>query len=167
MRWLSNDKYLWSGLGRSRPWREFTILHSARQLGLPVPEPLAACICRSGVFYRGSLMTKFIPNTRSLSSLLREQELPAALWFQLGATIRQFHRQKIKHADLNSDNVLINQDNEFFLVDFDRARMMRDLGDWQWKPLYRLQRSLQKRQATMRLIYREENWLSLMDGYQA
>ena len=112
-------------------------------------------------------MTRYIPGTRSLTGFLCEQELSSALWYQLGETIRRFHEQRIKHADLTPDNILIDQDNRFFVVDFDRARIMRDFGDWQWRPLYRLQQALQKRQKTRRLIYREENWLSLMDGYQA
>lgn len=167
VRMLSTDRYLWFGLKYSRPWREITVLEQARDLGLPVPEPVAACVCHSGLGYRGSIMTRFINGTRSLSSLLGEQEMESELWFRLGALLRQFHQAKIKHADLNASNILIDGDNRFYLVDFDKAKIMTSMGDWQWKPLYRLQRSLQKWQKSKRLIYREENWQSLMDGYQA
>ncbi len=167
VRMVSADRYLWFGLKHSRPWREITVLQQARDLGLPVPEPVAACVCQSGLAYRGSIMTRFIAGTRSLSSLLGEQELDAELWSRLGSLLRQFHEAKIKHADLNASNILIDGSDQFYLVDFDKAQIKSGIGDWQWKPLYRLQQSLQKWQKTKRLIYREENWQSLMDGYQA
>jgi len=53
------------------------------------------------------------------------------------------------------------------LIDFDQAQMMKDLGDWQWKPLYRLQRSLDKINRTSSLHYGDDDWQALMDGYQA
>lgn len=167
VRLISTDCYLWFGLKHTRPWREIAVLQQARDAGLPVPEPVAACVCQSGLGYRGSIMTRFIPESRSLSSLLGERELDSDLWYRLGGLIRQFHRQKIKHADLNASNILIDSHDHFYLVDFDKARIMREIGDWQWRPLYRLQQSLQKWQKSKRLIYREENWQSLMDGYQA
>jgi hypothetical protein len=45
--------------------------------------------------------------------------------------------------------------------------MMTALGDWQWKPLYRLQRSLDKINRTSPLHYGDDDWQALMDGYQA
>ena len=167
VRLVSTDRYLWFGLKHSRPWREIAVLQQARALGLPVPQPIAACVCKSGFSYRGGIMTRFIAGTRSLSDHLGEQELDAELWKQLGSLLRQFHQAKIKHADLNASNILIDGSSHFHLVDFDKARIMDKVGDWQWKPLYRLQQSLQKWQKSRRLIYREENWQSLMDGYQA
>ncbi len=167
VRFFSADRYIWSGLKRSRPWREFSILQQAITFGLPVPEPLAACVCQKGLTYRGSIMTRLLAGTRSLSTVLVERELEAEVWYQLGTVIRQFHHRLIRHADLNAINILIDEEGKIFLVDFDKASLMRGPGDWQWKPLYRLQQSLQKWQKSRRLIYREENWQSLMDGYQA
>ena len=43
---LLSNQYLWLGKRLSRPWREWQALEHARNAGLPVPEPIAACACR-------------------------------------------------------------------------------------------------------------------------
>ena len=43
---------------------------------------------------------------------------------------------------------------------------MPKLDDWQWRPLYRFQRSILKRHQASPLNYGEDDWQALMDGYQ-
>ena len=70
-------------------------------------------------------------------------------------------------VDLNSDNILIDSKDRFYLIDFDRARVVKQLDDWQWQPLYRLQRSIDKRHRQQALNCSEDDWQALMDGYQS
>jgi 3-deoxy-D-manno-octulosonic acid kinase len=77
------------------------------------------------------------------------------------------HAEGIRHADLTSDNVLIDSQNRFYLIDFDQARVMNQIDDWQWQPLYRFQRSIDKRNRKLNLNYGEDDWQLLMDGYQS
>jgi len=161
------NQYLWMGKTMSRPWREWHVLLRARQAGLPVPQPIAACTCRSGFWYRAALMTAYLDDTEMLTLRLRREALEADGWHRLGVLIRQMHEARIRHADLTSDNILIDSKNRFYLVDFDKARMMNRLGDWQWRPLLRLQRSMEKRDRIQKLHYDADDWQTLMDGYQS
>ena len=49
----------------------------------------------------------------------------------------------------------------------DMARVMNVIGDWQWRPLYRFQRSLEKRHRNRKLHFDDDDWQALMDGYQS
>jgi len=161
------DRYLWLGRQRSRPWREWQVLTRAREAGLPVPEPLAACVCRAGPWYRAALITVEFAGTETLLQRLRREGLKTRRWQGLGAVIRQLQASGIEHADLNGDNVLIDSRNRFYLIDFDRARLRQGLDDWQWRPLYRLQRSLLKQRQKRALHFGADDWQALMDGYQS
>lgn len=165
-RFLS-DQYLWLGLTRSRPWREWEVLQRARELELPVPEPIAACVCRSGLWYRASLITAFLDDTEMMTERLQREKLDPAHWYRLGVLIKRMHVQGIRHADLTTDNILMDSADRFYLVDFDKARFMKRLDDWQWQPLYRFQRSIEKRDRLYSLYYDGDDWQSFMDGYQA
>ena len=161
-----SDRYLWFGKALTRPWLEWRILEQARAAGLPVPEPLAACVCRHGLSYRAALITAFLDDTETLTHRLARERLKLSSWQRLGVLVRRLHAAGIRHADLNSDNILIDSRNRFYLIDFDKARVMKRLDDWQWRPLYRLQRSIVKRNQLRHLHYAEDDWQALMDGYQ-
>ncbi len=164
---LLSDQYLWLGLRSCRPWREWLVLEQARAAGLPVPEPIAACACRSFFWYRAALMTAYLEDTEMLTRRLEREALDPGLWRSLGQLIKRMHDQGIRHADLTSDNVLIDSANRFYLIDFDQARIMKRLDDWQWQPLYRFQRSMVKRNRNRPLHYGDSEWQAFMDGYQA
>lgn len=164
---LLSNQYLWMGKMMSRPWREWYVLLRARQAGLPVPEPIAARACRSGLWYRASLITAFLEDTEMLTQRLRREQLQPDCWHRLGVLVKQMQAEGIRHADLTSDNVLIDSQDRFYLVDFDKARIVNHIGDWQWRPLFRFQRSMEKRNRIQKLYYDADDWQSFMDGYQS
>jgi 3-deoxy-D-manno-octulosonic acid kinase len=164
---LLSDQYLWLGWRMTRPWREWHILQRALKAGLPVPEPIAACACRSGLWYRAALITAYLEDTEMLTQRLQREKLPPESWHNLGLLVKRMHAEGIRHADLTSDNVLIDSQNRFYLIDFDQARVMNQIDDWQWQPLYRFQRSIDKRNRKLNLNYGEDDWQLLMDGYQS
>jgi 3-deoxy-D-manno-octulosonic acid kinase len=167
MRKLTSDQYVWFGLSLTRPWREWDMLLRARESGLPAPEPVAACVCRSGPWYRAALITAYLDDTEMLTQRLQRHQLPREDWHRLGLLVKKMHACGIRHADLNSDNVLLDSADRFYLIDFDKARVMKQLGDWQWQPLLRFQRSLEKRNRKQRLHYDDGDWQAFMDGYQS
>lgn len=164
-RWVS-DRYLWLGKGRTRPWREWAMTRLALAAGMPVPEPLGIYVKRSGLLYRGAIITVFIENTETLAEHLSHSKLGEASWRQLGSLLQRFQAHCIYHADLNANNLLIDWQGQFFIIDFDKARLMKNHGDWQWKPLSRLQRSLEKINRQQKLHYEQSDWQALMDGYE-
>ncbi len=164
---LFTDQYLWLGRGLSRPWREWQILERARRAGLPVPEPIGACACRTGLWYRAALITAFVEDTETLTVRLRRERLRRDSWAELGRLIKRMQAEGIRHADLTSDNLLIDSRNRFYIIDFDRARVMNRLDDWQWLTLYRFQRSIAKRDRKLALNFSEDDWQAFMDSYES
>ena len=164
---LLSDQYLWMGKILSRPWREWKILERARRAGLPVPKPVAACICRSGLWYRAILITAYLQDTETLTQRLQRIKLKPDCWHRIGLLIKRMHAAGIRHADLTSDNILIDSQDRFYLIDFDMARVMNRIDDWQWRPLYRFQRSMEKRDRNQKLHFDDDDWQELMDGYQS
>jgi len=164
---LLSDQYLWLGKTLSRPWREWKVLQRARRAGLPVPEPIAACICRTGLWYRAALITAYLQDTETLTQRLRRTELKSGCWHRIGLLIKRMHAAGIRHADLTSDNILVDSRDRFYLIDFDMAQVMNRIDEWQWRPLYRFQRSIEKRNRNHKLNFDDDDWQELMDGYQS
>lgn len=164
---LLHDQYFWAGQSLTRPWREWDILVRARKAGLPAPEPIAALAHRTYLWYRAALITAYLEDTEMLTQRLRREKLPEDGWYRLGLLIKRMHAAGIRHADLTSDNILMDSRDNFYLVDFDKARIMNQIDDWQWQPLYRFQRSMNKRHQQQALNFDEDDWQLLMDGYQS
>ena len=67
--YLSRNRYVYTGLERSRPIAEFQMLDRLHKAGLPVPRPLAAQCAREGLFYSGDLMTRRLLDVIPLADL--------------------------------------------------------------------------------------------------
>lgn len=161
------DWYLWPGLEATRPWREWRLTARLFELGLPVPQPLAAYVQRAGLGYRADLVTRRLAHTESLAARLGRGALEAAMWEAVGRCIRRFHAAGLDHADLNAHNILIDADDRIYLIDFDRGRL-RQPGSWTSANLARLQRSLQKLKGLEpEFAYTAQAWQALMAAYRA
>lgn len=141
---LLDDQYIWTGEKNTRPYIEIKVTHYAYQNGLPVAQPVAYCIKKSGLFYQASIITRFFENQGTLADILSRQELEEQQWEQLARWILKMHDLKINHADLNANNILIGKDMNFTLIDFDKAKIESTSGYWQQNNIDRLLRSLQK-----------------------
>lgn len=164
---LSVDRYVWTGEERTRPFREWRLLHDLYGEGLPVPAPIAACYQRYGLTYRGDLITERIIETQPLSVLLEKSPLPFAAWCAIGRCIRRFHEAGVCHADLNAHNILIDHSQRVFLIDFDRG-IRRAPGPWRAANLSRLKRSLEK--ICRKLPWNRfsvRDWTALRDAYDS
>jgi 3-deoxy-D-manno-octulosonic acid kinase len=164
---ISRENYFFTGFDRSRPLAEFNMLARLRTLGLPVPHPLAAQCVRAGIFYSGSLLTRRIMDVVPLADLLGSTDAGPELWRATGACIRRFHDQGVVHADLNARNILIQDNETVYLIDFDRARVKKGAQVSFKGNLSRLRRSLDKLwpvDATDRL---DASWASLLEAYAA
>jgi len=167
-RHFSQNRYWWPGLLKTRPWREFTLLASMSARGLPCPRPYACYAHRHGMTYTASLITELIPNTQTLAQILQKRELSAAVWYAIGQTLCRFHNAGIYHADLNAHNILLDNDDQIYVIDFDRGSQKKDARGWKFDNLKRLQRSIKKCWMQADLFYfSPASWDDLRDGYLA
>jgi 3-deoxy-D-manno-octulosonic acid kinase len=138
---LTADRYLYMGLIRTRSMQEFQLLSYMRDVGLPVPVPLAAFCVRRFAFYQAALLTLRIEQSHSLTDALRNHTAP---WASVGKTLARFHAMSIKHADLNANNILIAASGEVYFIDWDKGEIDTRNNTWFNKVEARLIRSLHK-----------------------
>jgi 3-deoxy-D-manno-octulosonic acid kinase len=137
------DRYLWLGEERTRSFRELRLLGELRRRKLPVPVPVAARYLRGLVSYRAELITERLPGALPLSAVLAAGRMDDARWSAVGRCLRSFHDAGVQHADLNAHNIMLGEQGEVWLLDFDRGRL-REPGSWREGVLDRLARSLAK-----------------------
>lgn len=157
------DRYLWTGEDRTRAFREFRLLAALRDMGLPVPAPLAAGYARTGVFYRADLMTLAIADSQTLAQQLASGQDGAFAWAKLGGLLARFHAVGVFHADLNAHNVMHDGSGALWLIDFDRGDLRTPALAWQRANLQRLARSLRKLGLAGEGFDRA--WAALREGY--
>ena len=163
---ISEDQYLWGGLRFSRPWREWNLLEKMLEKGLPVPLPAAVNVVRKGLLYTADIMMHRIPNSRTLTHILMTEELAEGYWIAIGSIIRRFHEEGVYHADLNANNILLDEGGRGYLIDFDRCGIRKPKLKWQKENLLRLKRSLNKISSNEAVFYFTDiNWRSLLRGY--
>ncbi|TAK51001.1 MAG: 3-deoxy-D-manno-octulosonic acid kinase [Gammaproteobacteria bacterium] len=140
---LVRERFLYLGEERTRPFRELRLLARLRELKLPVPAPVAAGYQRDAFSYVAGILTERLPQTHSLAEFLQAGALDDTHWAAIGRTLRRFHDAGVHHADLAAGNILLDDRDAVWLIDFDRGRMRRP-GTWRTAVLARLGRSLAK-----------------------
>jgi 3-deoxy-D-manno-octulosonic acid kinase len=161
---LSQSRYVWTGLERTRAFREMRLTAALFAQDLPVPRPIAACVTRHGLTYEAALITQRIPGARALADWLNDEPMPAeglsTVLVSVGRMIRRFHDHGLDHVDLNARNILIDTQGTPWLIDLDRCRLRRP-GQWQKANLKRLERSLTKHSDQL-----AGKWMNVVrDGY--
>lgn len=164
---LFHDSYFGLVLKQTRAWKEWYLLKQMRELSLPVPQPVAARVLKQGLFYRADLITVYIAGSATLASLLESTPLTDELWQSIGRCIANFHNNSIYHSDLNAKNIMLDEMNKVYLIDFDQCRI-RPGGKWQNSNLERLRRSLDKFKIKNNgFNFSESDWQQLQQGYNA
>jgi len=163
------DSYWFTGIENTRAAREFSLLQHMKTLQLPAPEPIAYRIIRHGLTYQADLLSTRIQQAQDLVGILSKQPLSESLWSNIGSTIKRFHDENIYHHDLNAHNILINDEEQVFLIDFDRGELRNNTTDSGWRQanMQRLQRSFLKELNKLEQFhFNDNNWQTLMSGYQ-
>lgn len=147
---LLGDRYVWLGLAKTRPWREWYMLAHLYAQDLPVSAPIAARVQPQGVFYRADIVVEKI-DAATLAERLSRGGLPLEQWHEIGRAVGLLHRIGVDHADLNAHNILVYEDigRGARIIDFDRAKIRSPCRRWQLRNLARLQRSLRKLSRTV------------------
>jgi 3-deoxy-D-manno-octulosonic acid kinase len=163
---ILSDQYLFTGLKNTRTYQEFTLLLELQKRGLNVPMPIGAQVKTSGLIYRGDLLTQEITGAQSLLEILNHRPLAAAEIAKVGETIAAFHQQGVYHADLNINNILLDQEQSVFIIDFDRGRLVQPGHQCLKQNMARLKRSFLKETSRNNPFYwQDRQWNRLIESY--
>ncbi|MCK7459355.1 3-deoxy-D-manno-octulosonic acid kinase [Idiomarina aminovorans] len=165
---INKDRFLREPADKSRAIHEFDLLLKLRELKLPVPRPVAARMEKTGVFsYKADILVEVIPGAVDVYRLLKERQLSAELWQKLGNVIKQLHDTGVYHSDLNCHNLMLDDNDKAWIVDFDKCDF-RENGDWKEANIQRLLRSLRKEKEKNETFYWKESrdWPELLTGYR-
>ena len=114
-----------------------------------------------------TIITEFLPGTRTLAEILSEEALVAGQWSEIGNCIARFHSRGVFHADLNAHNILLSESDEVFLLDFDKGKLLAP-GEWCQANLSRLLRSLNKLAGEKAgFNFDSFQWSSFLEGYKS
>jgi hypothetical protein len=165
------DRYLrW---GRIRPFHESEASKAVRKRGIPTPLVVAAAVYPSGPFYRGDLVTDFIPGSSDLVEALfdsRRKGLGGAVERQdalrtAGELIRRMAENGIQHKDIHAGNILLEWQGAAprpHLLDLDRCEVAPAGSSVSPDPmLRRLQRSLGRWESQTGLRISDKEWETL------
>jgi len=168
---LNPDRYPAAITAQSRGMQELVLLREMTSLGLPVPEGVAARYVRQRPWmgrwspYRADILVNYIPNTRNLAQWLDHHPLASQTWNAVGQTIARLHQCQVHHSDLNCHNILLNEQDQVWLIDFDKCER-RPGNAWKASNLNRLLRSLRKELGRRPgFCWKESNWSALLHGY--
>jgi len=165
MQKLSRDSYVYNRLDNCRSMSEFTILSELHQQGFPVPKPAAAQVIKKGLFYQADLLTHKIPHAHDLVQILKTKQ-NENFYASLGKVIAKLHQHGVYHADLNIQNILQDKTGSFWIIDFDRAKLLTPNPTWQDSNLKRLKRSFEKEKLRFNIQWQASDWLIFHDAYQ-
>jgi len=164
---ILKDEYLFLGLEKTRVFQEFELLIQLRKKGLNVPEPIAAHITKSGLIYRGDIITSAINGAQSLLDILKQRALTEHEVKQVALSISKFHLEGVYHADLNINNILFDEIGKVFLIDFDRGAIRNPNSKWQQNNMSRLHRSFEKeKNKNARFYWQDKDWVQFNNEYK-
>ena len=165
---ILKDSYLFTGIAQTRSVAEFKLLSQLIEHKLPAPTPIACAVKRTGLCYQADLLTSRIANAKDLVAILSEQTVDKQLWQKVGKVVKRFHDHGVYHHDLNIHNILIDEQEKVWLIDFDRGKVIKPAAKWQQANIARLQRSFFKEQNRLDKFYwQKEDFDALMLGYQS
>jgi|LSQX01.3.fsa_nt_gb 3-deoxy-D-manno-octulosonic acid kinase len=104
---------------------EFEQIINASKLGVSVPEPVAFAT-KGFLFYRGWLVLKEIKNSETLACVsLKDEDRTNKLLNEVTRQINILIDSGLYHVDLHPGNILVNDKDEIFIIDFHKARMFK------------------------------------------
>lgn len=143
IRYLIKQRYLKWGKTRSR--MEYELLQKVRSLGINAPEPVAFAD-RGRLFYQCWLVTREIKDHQTLAQLSHlNQEKVRIVLKEVVKQVSILIKNKILHVDLHPGNVIVDNQNKVYLLDFDQARIFsRGENALRGRYLRRWNRAIQK-----------------------
>ncbi|EGQ8295065.1 3-deoxy-D-manno-octulosonic acid kinase [Vibrio parahaemolyticus] len=161
---LVKDQYWFSGWEQTRSAQELNLLQVLIDAGVNVPRPIAARAVKTGLTYQADLLSERIPNARDLVSILQEKPLPEVMYQKIGQEIAKMHKVNVNHTDLNIHNILIDDQNKVWIIDFDKCFSSTDTKISK-ENLERLLRSFKKEKGKCAIAWSLQDFDCLLSGY--
>ena len=158
---IVKDHYIFTGWEKTRSYQEFQLLNTLIKAGVNVPKPIAARTIKRIFCYQADLLSQKIPNARDLVSILQEQSLSQDIYQKIGNEIRKMHATQVNHTDLNIHNILIDNNDKVWIIDFDKCYQQKG-NDWKQSNWDRLQRSFHKEVNKRQIKWSEREWNYLL-----
>ncbi|MBM7037674.1 3-deoxy-D-manno-octulosonic acid kinase [Vibrio ulleungensis] len=167
------ERFFFLGTSKLRSYAELKLLEKLSERGVHVPKPVCASVTFVTPFsYTADIVTQRIHHARDLAETLSQSTLPTDVWQTIGIEIAKMHNIGVNHTDLNLRNIMLDSQQQAWLIDFDKcidesARGVGFLGQTRWKTnnLSRLKRSLLKEQSLRTCHWSENDWQTLLDSY--
>lgn len=164
---FNKSRFLFTGQKHTRPWLELSLLEHMRSLDLPVPRPIGGLLTVEKGFYQSELLTETIANANDLFDIIKDGDSKNINWHEIGAVIKRFHDQGIYHSDLNCHNIMIDQDDKVWLIDFDKCEQRPHDEKWKLANINRLKRSLDKEDKLhTQFDISDTQWRNFLEGYR-
>jgi 3-deoxy-D-manno-octulosonic acid kinase len=155
---LVKDHYIFIGWEKTRSYQEFQLLNTLIAAGVNVPKPIAARAIKRTFCYQADLLSEKIPHARDLVSLLQEKPIAKELYQKISVEIKKMHEAQVNHTDLNIHNILIDDKEQVWIIDFDKCYQQE--GDkWKQSNLDRLKRSFIKEVEKSNIHWNENEWV--------
>jgi 3-deoxy-D-manno-octulosonic acid kinase len=119
IRYLIKQRYL--KCGKTRCQNEYELLQKVRSLGINAPEPIAFAY-RGHLFYQCWLVTREIKDHQTLVQISCSNEEQARMVMkEVVKQVSMLIKNKILHVDLHPGNVIVDNQNKVYLLDFDKG----------------------------------------------
>jgi 3-deoxy-D-manno-octulosonic acid kinase len=143
IRYLIKKRYL--KFGKTRCQIEYELLQKVRSLGINAPEPVAFAF-KGRLFYQCWLVTREIRDHQTLVQISRSNEEQARMAMKtVVKQVSMLIKNKILHADLHPGNVIVDNQNQVYLLDFDKGGVFPgDKNALRTRYLRRWNRAIQK-----------------------
>ncbi len=120
IRYFNRQTYL--KFSRYRCQSEYDLLLFLDRLGVSVPEPIAFGY-QGRLFYHAWLVTREIQNSCTLAEFSKKNpEKTRMLINDLARQLNILVENQIHHVDLHPGNVLVDNQDNLYIIDFDKAR---------------------------------------------
>ena len=90
--------------------------------------------------------------------------IDADVYRRIGQEVRKMHDAGVNHTDLNIHNILLDDSQRVWIIDFDKCGHQAG-DDWKEGNLNRLKRSFLKEVHKRQIQWQESDWGYLNDGY--
>ncbi len=157
---LVKDHYIFTDWEKTRSYQEFQLLNTLIEAGVNVPKPIAARAVKRTFCYQADLLSQKIPNACDLVAILQEKYLSKEMYQKIGREIRKMHAAQVNHTDLNIHNILIDDKENVWIIDFDKCHQQKG-DDWKQGNLERLKRSFIKEANKRNIHWSGDEWAYL------